>query len=47
MSIAPIESRGLRLVAQAPERLRTLVAGAEIYGRRFGFGLADGAKDFF
>ncbi|HWW02446.1 MAG TPA: GNAT family N-acetyltransferase [Candidatus Acidoferrum sp.] len=47
MSTAPIETKSLRLVANTPEHLRTLMAGAELYKQRFGLRLAEGVRGFF
>ena len=42
-----MKTKSLRLVANTPEHLRTLIAGAELYEQKFGLRLAEGVRDFF
>ena len=40
-----MNTKNLRLVPQAPEHLRALIEGADVYERSSGFRLADGIRD--
>ena len=46
MSASQLETKNLRLVSHAPEHLRGLIQGPELYARSFGFQPAKGLRDF-
>ena len=47
MTDAPIQTKSLKLVPFAPEHLRGLIRGYDIFARSFGFPAAEGLRDFF
>jgi [ribosomal protein S5]-alanine N-acetyltransferase len=46
MSASHLETKNLKLVPHAPEHLRGLIQGPELYARSFGFQPTEGLRDF-
>jgi ribosomal-protein-alanine N-acetyltransferase len=47
MSLAPIETKNLRLISHAPKDILALIESAEAYARSFGWPPANGLRDFY
>lgn len=47
MTVAPIETKNLRLLPHSPQQLLSLIDGEDAYERSFGWPPAAGLRDFF
>ena len=47
MSVAPIETKNLKLIPYSPENILALIESVELYAQSFGWPPANGLRDFY